>query len=152
MMLQFKLNDGGRRDAGFKGHTGDCVTRAIAITTGAPYRETYKALGALYDEMSGGLERSARGGVASVVWHRYVTERGWKLFLTRNAYFTHDAIPMEGTIIAVMNRHCAAVIDGVVHDAWDSRLSNRTKYGAPKLKGYYFQSVRFDTEQITRKH
>ena len=29
-------NDGGRTAAGFKGETGDCVTRAIAIATGLP--------------------------------------------------------------------------------------------------------------------
>jgi hypothetical protein len=33
-------NDGGRADAGFRGETGDCVTRAIAIATGKPYRFT----------------------------------------------------------------------------------------------------------------
>lgn len=27
--MQFKYNDGGRRRAGYKGNTGDCVTRAI---------------------------------------------------------------------------------------------------------------------------
>lgn len=137
MNLRYKLNDGGRRDAGFKGNAGDCVTRAIVIATGEPYRKTYDALGALYAEMTGGLERSARGGVASPVWFRYLTERGWDLLLTHNCYFTAEEIPMQGTIIAVMPRHCAAVIDGVVHDAWDSRKSNRTKNGTPKLMGFY---------------
>lgn len=31
--------------AGYKGNTGDCVTRAIAIATGRPYQEVYDALG-----------------------------------------------------------------------------------------------------------
>ncbi len=137
MNLRLKLNDGGRRDAGFKGHAGDCVSRAIAIALDQEYRETYIGLGALYDEMTGGLERSARGGVASPVWYRYLKERGWDLDLTPNAYFTAEAIPMQGTVIAVLPRHCAAVIDGVVHDAWDSRKSNRTKNGSPKLLGIY---------------
>jgi len=140
MNLKFTLNDGGRRDAGFKGHTGDCVTRAVCIATGAPYRQTYNALGELYAEMSGGLKRTARGGVATPVSFRYLTDRGWKLRLTPNAYFTAEAIPMQGTIIAVLHRHDVAVIDGVVMDSWDSRKSNRTKCGAPKLMGYYYQS------------
>jgi hypothetical protein len=37
-------NDGGRAAAGFKGSAGDCVCRAIAITTGLPYAEVYKVL------------------------------------------------------------------------------------------------------------
>ena len=40
-------DDGGRAAAGFKGTTGDCVTRAIAIATGKPYREVYDALNEL---------------------------------------------------------------------------------------------------------
>jgi len=37
----FVYNDGGRKEAGFNGYTGDCVIRAIAIATGKPYREVY---------------------------------------------------------------------------------------------------------------
>ena len=40
----FKYNDGGRELAGYKGKTGDCVTRAIAIATGKPYQEVYDNL------------------------------------------------------------------------------------------------------------
>ena len=43
-MTQFTFNDGGRADAGFKGQTGDCVTRAIAIVAQKPYMEVYEAL------------------------------------------------------------------------------------------------------------
>jgi hypothetical protein len=32
--MTFVYDDGGRSAAGFKGKTGDCVTRAIAIGTG----------------------------------------------------------------------------------------------------------------------
>lgn len=32
--MTFVYDDGGRSAAGFKGKTGDCVTRAIAIATG----------------------------------------------------------------------------------------------------------------------
>ncbi len=45
--MTFQFNDGGRSEAGFKGTTGDCVTRAIAIATGKPYQEVYYALNAL---------------------------------------------------------------------------------------------------------
>lgn len=44
MKLQFQFDDGGRAQAGYKGSTGDCVTRAIAIATGKPYSEVYDAI------------------------------------------------------------------------------------------------------------
>lgn len=137
--LRYTLNDGGRANAGFKGSAGDCTVRAICIALGKPYREIYRALGDMYGEMTGGLERSARDGVALPVSYRYLTERGWDLTLTPRprTYFTADEIPMQRTIIAVLPRHFAAVIDGVVMDAWDSRKSARTKSGAPKLLGFY---------------
>lgn len=47
MAQKFFKNDGGRKDAGYKGNTGDCVTRAIAIATGKPYKEIYDALNLL---------------------------------------------------------------------------------------------------------
>lgn len=34
-------DDGGRSEAGYKGTTGDCVCRAIAIATETPYQEVY---------------------------------------------------------------------------------------------------------------
>ena len=40
-MIDFKYNDGGRAEAGYKGDTGDCVTRAIAIAAELPYKEVY---------------------------------------------------------------------------------------------------------------
>lgn len=39
--MNFKFNDGGREQSGYKGSTGDCVTRAIAIVTGKTYSEVY---------------------------------------------------------------------------------------------------------------
>ena len=42
--MLWQYNDGGRAAAGYKGQTGDCVTRAIAIATERPYREVYDAL------------------------------------------------------------------------------------------------------------
>jgi hypothetical protein len=42
--MRFQYDDGGRAAASFKGEAGDCVTRAIAIATGLPYRVVYDAL------------------------------------------------------------------------------------------------------------
>jgi hypothetical protein len=45
--MDFVYNDGGRAAAGYKGRAGDCVVRAIAITTQKPYQEVYDAINAL---------------------------------------------------------------------------------------------------------
>ena len=36
--MNFHYNDGGREAAGYKGKTGDCVARAIAIAMGRDYQ------------------------------------------------------------------------------------------------------------------
>lgn len=136
-MIGYREHDGGRRDAGFKGGAGDCVTRAIAIATGEKYRAVYRELRELSHSMTGGLKRSVRNGVSTPVSHKYLMDRGWDLLLTDGSYFTADAIPMEGTVICQLHRHLVAVIDGVAYDTWDSRKDNRTKCGAPRLLGVY---------------
>ena len=42
--MDFVFHDGGRAAAGYKGMTGDCVARSIAIATGKTYLEVYDAL------------------------------------------------------------------------------------------------------------
>ena len=44
--ILWQLNDGGRAEAGFRGDTGDCVVRAIAIGAHMDYRTVYDELGA----------------------------------------------------------------------------------------------------------
>ena len=140
--LRFKDTDGGRANAGFKGRgTGDCVTRAIAIALGLPYRRTYNELGALCHAMTGGIEKSVRDGVDTSVCHRFLLNRGWGITLTPGAYLKNiiDIAPLhyDATFIAVLARHYVCVIDGVIHDTWDSRVSKRSKCGSPRLIGYY---------------
>ena len=42
--LELQINDGGRFAAGYKGKTGDCVVRSIAIVTGMSYKRVYNEL------------------------------------------------------------------------------------------------------------
>ena len=42
--MEFNFNDGGRAKAGYKGRTGDCVTRAVAIAAELPYKQVYDRL------------------------------------------------------------------------------------------------------------
>ena len=45
--MRVVISDGGRADAGFRGKTGDCVCRAIAIATRRDYQDVYAALNEL---------------------------------------------------------------------------------------------------------
>lgn len=70
--MVFSRNDGGREAAGFKGGAGDCVARSIAIASGLPYAEVYKALAdgmgsnrATKRTRASAVRRSARNGVTT---------------------------------------------------------------------------------------
>lgn len=140
MNLDFIRTDGGRMDAGFKGDAGDCVTRALALAFNQGYRQTYRELTELSVEMSGGLDRSVRHGVYPPVYHRYITERGWEVYVCKPKTYLNALASVSGNFIAVIPRHVAYVSDGVVMDTWDSRKSKRTKCGSPTLIGYYYEA------------
>src|SRR5215213_8869813 len=84
--MKFVQNDGGRAAAGYQGHTGDCVTRAIAIATGQPYQVVYDALNALAKRERRGKPKrgrsSARTGVYRVTYDRYLKSLGWRWVAT----------------------------------------------------------------------
>ena len=137
--MRYKYNDGGRRSAGFRGDTGDCVTRAIAIATEMPYCEVYKLVNA-----DGKTERArknrarksaARTGVYKQTTRRIMESLGWKWTPTMHigqgckVHMRAGELP-SGRIIVKLSKHCAAVIDGVLHDTYDcTRDGTRCVYG-----------------------
>lgn len=137
--MRFKFNDGGKAEACLgTARCGDCVIRAAAIALGQGYRTTKSELNELLIEMTGGLERSCNNGTPTPVLHRYLTDRGWALELTPKGYL--NQYTFEGmTVIACLPRHYMAILDNVVNDTWDSRVSRRTKSGSQRLEGYYWQ-------------
>ena len=58
--MDFVFHDGGRAAAGYKGKTGDCVARSIAIATGKPYQEVYEALNQLAQAERSGRRKRKR--------------------------------------------------------------------------------------------
>jgi hypothetical protein len=137
--MRFVRDDGGRVAAGFKGEAGDCVTRAIAIATGRPYREVYNAI----NEQAAGERRgrrkrgisSARSGVYKGTKRKYLEALGWEWVPTMHigqgckVHLRADELP-SGRLIVALSRHSAAVIDGVLHDTHDcSRGGTRCVYG-----------------------
>jgi hypothetical protein len=137
--MRFVKDDGGREAAGFKGKTGDCVTRAITIATGRPYREVYDAINELASgERRGRRKRgtsSARTGVYKPTYHRYLTSLGWTWTPTMQigqgcrVHLRADELP-AGRLIVSVSKHLCAVIDGTLHDIHDcSRGGTRCVYG-----------------------
>lgn len=134
---EFIFNDGGRAAAGFKGTAGDCVTRAVAIASGKPYREVYNALGEGCRTERQSTKRSARDGVhVSRVWFkRYMESLGWKWTPTMSigsgckVHLRAEELP-SGRLVVRVSKHSVAVIDGVIHDTHDcSRDGTRCVYG-----------------------
>jgi hypothetical protein len=82
-MMEHVYDDGGRAQAGYKGTTGDCVVRAIAIAAELPYQQVYDGINELAKrERRGERKRgisSARTGVYKVTKRRYIDEElGWE--------------------------------------------------------------------------
>jgi hypothetical protein len=132
-------NDGGRTEAGFKGDTGDCVTRAIAIATSRPYKEVYDFVNN-FAKQSGthGSKRgrtSARTGVIKTDTKKIMAALGFewvplmKIGQGCKTHLKREELP-SGTIIVNLSRHVCTVIDGVIHDNhYPAREGTRCVYG-----------------------
>lgn len=147
-MIPFQLNDGGRREAGFtnKNTAGDCVARAVAIATGRDYGIVYAELAYLNESMVLTKHRRARGKAGrrtashgiwtkSKLFKDYMKQQGFEWVATMSigsgtkVHVRADELPM-GRLVLRLSKHCAAVIDGVLHDAYDcSRDGTRAVYG-----------------------
>jgi hypothetical protein len=131
------IDDGGRAEAGFRGKTGDCVCRSIAIAAELPYRQVYDALNAAArsERLRVRGRSSARKGVYRSTYEAYLGSLGWTWYpLMRigsgcTAHLRKGEIPM-GRLILRVSRHLVASIDGVLHDTRDpSRGGSRCVYG-----------------------
>jgi hypothetical protein len=135
------IDDGGRAAAGFKGKTGDCVVRAVAIATEQPYGEVYAALAegcrTQIKTKRSRVQASARNGVnVKRKWFQdYMFGLGWEFTPTMGigtgcrVHLLKSELP-DGRIIVSLSNHYAAVIDGVAHDTYDStRRGTRCVYG-----------------------
>lgn len=147
-MPDFVHNDGGRAEAGYKGDTGDCVTRSIAIATGKPYKEVYDGLFELARtnrkymaklELRYGANArnhiSPRNGMPREVYEPYLQSLGWHWVPTMHigqgctVHLRADELP-SGNLVVRASKHMTAVIDGVIHDTYDpSREGTRCVYG-----------------------
>lgn len=137
--MQFQYNDGGRAEAGFKGTTGDCVCRAIAIATERPYREIYDLINEFAKSERTGKRKTgksnARTGVYKGTIMKVMKHLGLKWIPTMTigsgckVHLREDELP-KGRIVCSLSKHETAVIDGVLNDTYDcSRDGTRCVYG-----------------------
>lgn len=136
-------DDGGRAEAGFKGRTGDCGTRALAIATGTPYREVYdEAHAAIKEHRARARNKrvktrstSPRDGMPTKVMDRLAAAHGgiWVPTMTIGSGCQTHVLASElppGRLILRLSKHYAAFVDGVLHDTFDcSRAGTRCVYG-----------------------
>ena len=145
-MIDFIYNDGGRAEAGFKGKTGDCVARAVAIASELPYKEVYNRLaeGNANQRVTKRTRRLKKNGVKTAShginvtrkWFKdYMKELGFEWVPTMfigsgcKVHLDEDELP-KGRLVCSVSRHSTAVIDGVLNDTYDcSRMGTRCVYG-----------------------
>lgn len=136
--MEFSYNDGGRAKY-FKGKTGDCVTRAIAIATGKDYLDVYNAINQLAKEEKitkrKNKKSNARTGVYKDTYKKYLESLGWKWYPCMQigtgctTHLCENELP-RGVIICKLSRHLVCVKDGVINDTYDcSRGETRCVYG-----------------------
>lgn len=125
----FIQNDGGRAEAGYKGRANDCVVRAVAIAGQLPYKQVYRQMNVyLYSYAHG---RTARQAVPRFIIEKFMKMLGWK-YVPAKQYGKHSNMHLNakelpaGRIIADMDGHVSAVIDGVIHDTWDASNGGET--------------------------
>tara|TARA_Y100000310_G_scaffold120651_1_gene119434 strand:+ start:5548 stop:6039 length:492 start_codon:yes stop_codon:yes gene_type:complete len=141
--IPFKENDGGRKEAGYIGVTGDCVTRAIAIASELPYQEVYDAMahGNFTQRKSKRdtkkRSRTARDGISTKrKWFKdYMASIGFKWTPTMQigsgckVHLRPDELP-KGRLIVNVSKHYTTMIDGVINDLYNpSREGTRCVYG-----------------------
>ena len=138
-VMPFIFNDGGREKAGFKGTTGDCVVRAIAIITDKNYLDVYNNINEMSKDERVGKRQAgksnSRSGVYRKTYNKYLKTLGFKWIPTMfigsgcKVHLISEELP-KGKFIVRLSRHITAVIDGVINDIYDpSRGGSRCVYG-----------------------
>jgi len=137
--MKFNQNDGGRAAAGYKGFTGDCATRALAIAAEMPYQEAYDLVNKFSKDEKPSKRRngksSARTGVHTHTFRKIMDHLEWRwtplMFIGQGCAVHMDADELPGgRLICRVSKHFTAVIDGVINDSHDcSREGKRCVYG-----------------------
>lgn len=143
--MEFIYSDGGRSKY-FKGHTGDCVCRAICNATGRDYKEIYNLINEIGKREKTGKRKKGRSN-ARTGTYKYTEKEiienilGWKWIPTMTigsgckVHLREDEIP-NGTLIIRTSRHLTCVKDRVLYDTYDC-----TRDGSRCVYGYWIKDV-----------
>ena len=136
--MELVIDDGGRKAAGYKGTTGDCVVRAISIVTGKSYKKVYDSINLMAKKerpTKKASRSSSREGVHRKTYEKYMKSFRYKWVPTMfigsgcKVHLKKEELP-EGRLVIRLSRHITTVIDGVIHDIYDpSREETRCVYG-----------------------
>jgi hypothetical protein len=147
------LTDGGRKAAGYRGTTGDCVIRALTLavypevvadptteTAGTRYKTMYRALQERQRQWTGKAtlgRDSVRNGVYTFVYREMLNDAKWRhtqintMVPRPKIHLKREELP-GGRLLVELNRHLVAVIDGTIYDQFDS-----SRDGARIVNGYW---------------
>ena len=135
-MIGYVYDDGGRSDTGRKGHTGDCLVRAVSIVSGESYEDVYNTVSSMMNDFGYGKSGNAyyngrknrskkrpRGKPsAAKVQLKVLDHYGFKkvsLDKTKPTYT--EAYDMFGDCIVTTTKHFAALSGGNLRDTFDGR-------------------------------
>lgn len=136
-LMEYIYDDGGR-SLYFKGKTGDCVCRSIAIAMGMDYKVIYNHIFSMMGE-------SPRNGVntRTAKFKKVMESLGFRWVATsgigshRAVHLVKGELP-EGRLVCSMAGHYTAVVNNEVRDIFDPRMNDmfefRKVYGYWKLK------------------
>lgn len=139
--MEYIYNDGGRKEAGYKGEASDCGVRAIAIVTNQSYQKVYNDLHECtkkYVKKHWSKRRknnTPNNGLWKGVVSDYLSSLGMEwiptMFIGKGCkvHLKKSELP-NGRIVVCVSKHFTAVIDGVIYDTYDcSRGGTRCVYG-----------------------
>lgn len=135
-LLPYVYDDGGRALYFKAKGVGDCVCRAVAIASGRDYKQ-------VYDAMRSALGETPRNGVntRSVKFKRFMSSMGFTwtscsgIGSTTAVHYYADEMPTTGRYVCMVAKHCTAVVNGEVHDIWDSRFNSFGQHR--RIYGYW---------------
>ena len=127
--MKFVYDDGGRMRYFKAANVSDCVVRSLAIVTGMDYKQ-------VYDETRHLVGYTPRNGVYPKDVKKVMKHFGGKWVACMKVgegykvHLANDEIPMQARIVCNLRKHVVAVINGIIHDTYDSsRNGTRCVYG-----------------------
>lgn len=146
MPMLHHYNDGGRKAAGYRGYTGDCVVRSICIVTGLSYKRVYQAVNLRSRLERGKMFRSSasKGVDTSRVWFkRYMEQLGFVWHHKPPKTWLEAATFGEGCYIVSMRGHYTAVVYGAVHDTYNPSVGKKKR-----VYGYWTKRDPLDEQPV----